>query len=143
MWKPCARSTPISASSSSVSWSATNSAIGAPSGGARERDDRLDDLAVDRVAGEPAHELAVDLEVVDRERAQRGEGAEAGAEVVERDPEAEPRQRLGERARLADVRDRGGLLDLDDQHRRVDAARGQLVLEQLDDAGPDRARRRG
>src|SRR4051794_34649957 len=80
---------------------------------AGEQHDRLDDLAVDRVAGEPAYELAVDLEVVDRQLPQRRERAEAGAEVVEGDLEAEPAERFRERVGAVDVRDRRRLGDLD------------------------------
>src|SRR5882757_42409 len=56
------------------------------------RDDALDDLQVDRVRGLLAHtagERAVQLEHAEREPAQRGQVGVAGAEVVERDLDAE------------------------------------------------------
>ena len=48
-----------------------------------------------------ADELAVDLEVVERQVLEVVEGAEAGAEVVEREAAAEVGEALGERARAA------------------------------------------
>src|SRR4051812_10774677 len=106
---------------------------------AGEQHDRLDDLTIDRVAGEAADELAVDLEVVDRELPQRREGPEAGAEVVERHLEAEPAERLRERGGAVDVGDRRRLGDLDDQPARIDPARRELLLEQPHHARADRA----
>ena len=56
-----------------------------------------DQGAVGRVGGAVADELAVDLEVVKREVLEVVEGAEAGAEVIEREPAAELGEAIGER----------------------------------------------
>ena len=80
--------------------------------------------AIDQPVGLVAHavgdELAVDLQVVERQVLEVVEGAEAGAEVVEREAAAELAQPVGERARLRDAGDRGRLGDLEDQPARVD-----------------------
>ena len=78
-----------------------------------------------------AHELHVDLQVVDRQVLQVGEAAVAGAEVVEREAAAERRQPLGQPRGLADVLGRRGLGDLEDHVARVGARVGQLGLHVL------------
>src|SRR4051794_15520882 len=65
---------------------------------ARDLHERLDDDAVAGVAGAVAHELAVDLEVVEREVLEVVERAEAGAEVVQGEAAAELGEPPGEPA---------------------------------------------
>ena len=62
-----------------------------------------------------AHELAVDLEDVERQLLEVDERAEPGAEVVEREPAADLGERTGELTRLLEVADGGGLGDLEDE----------------------------
>jgi hypothetical protein len=52
-----------------------------------------------------AHELAVDLQEVERQVLEVVEGAEPGAEVVQREPAAEAGEPVGEGTRARDVRD--------------------------------------
>ena len=54
----------------------------------RDADDRFDHELVDPSAGGVLDELAVDLDVVKRQMLEVVEGAEAGAEVVQREPAA-------------------------------------------------------
>src|SRR4051812_15180907 len=70
---------------------------------ARDLHERLDDDAVAGVAGAVAHELAIDLQVVEREVLEVVEGAEAGAEVVEREAAPELGEPRGEPAGARDV----------------------------------------
>ena len=83
--------------------------------------------------GERADEVAVDLEVVERQVLQVVEGGEAGAEVVEREAAAEPGQALREGAGLLHVGDRGGLGDLEHEAARIDAGERDLALHELRD----------
>src|SRR5215218_6005504 len=71
--------------------------------------DRLDEGALDRVAQHVAHEAAVDLEEVDLEVLEVGEGGEAAAEIVEHEAEAELFQDADEVDGLGQVADGGGL----------------------------------
>ena len=66
----------------------------------REVDRRADQLQVTRalVLGQARDERAVELQLADRERAEVGERGEAGAEVVDRDDDAESRQLLDDRS---------------------------------------------
>ena len=61
----------------------------------------LDHELVGAAGGQLRDELAVDLQVVERQVLEVVEGAEAGAEVVEREAAAELAQPLGELARAA------------------------------------------
>ena len=81
----------------------------------RELDGRAHDRGAAGIRGHVGDEGAVDLELVDRQVAQVGEGAVAGAVVVDRDPQAEPAERL---------EDLAGTLRVDHDH-----ALGDLELE--------------
>ncbi len=70
---------------------------------ARDRDDGLDHELVGARAAGVAHELAVDLQDVEVHVLEVVEGAEAGAEVVQREAAAELRQLVRELARRGDV----------------------------------------
>ena len=109
------------ASSSSVSCDSTPSAIVSMPKLRATSTIALHHLAVGRAGLEVAHELDVDLEVVDRQVLEVGEAAVAGAEVVEREAAAERCQPLGQRAGLVDVLRRGGLGDLEHEVARVGA----------------------
>ncbi len=71
--------------------------------------------------GQAADEVAVDLQVAEGQVLEVLEGAEAGAEVVERHRAAEREHARAEGAGAVHVGDRGGLGDLDHQARRLDA----------------------
>ena len=62
----------------------------------RDGDERRDDELVGAVGRAAGDELAVDLEVVEREVLEVVEAAEAGAEVIERETAPERGQPLGE-----------------------------------------------
>src|SRR4051794_13521791 len=62
---------------------------------ARHRHDGADDRPVVRAVAGVAHEARVDLQVVDGQASQVGDRAEAGAEVVEREPAAEFAETIG------------------------------------------------
>ena len=113
----------------SVCSSPTNSAIVRWPMPAHDADERLDDELVVREPGSAADEVAVDLQVAERQVLEVVKGAEAGAEVVERDGAAEraatPAQKSRAR-RMSEID--GGLGDLDDQARRVGAVAGQAAL---------------
>ena len=59
------------------------------------------------------HVRTVDLQVVHRQRLQVCEGREARAEIVEREAAAEVAELADEGGRAREVRDRGGLGDLE------------------------------
>ena len=87
-----------------------------------EADDRADDREVVVALGQVPHERAVDLHLVHRQAAQPGQRRVAGAEVVDRDEQAEvdqPLQRVHRPLRVGD-----------------DRALGDLQLEQRWPAGP-------
>ena len=91
--------------------------------------DRLQQRAVlARVAGEGA----VDLQDVHREPAQVAQRRVAGAEVVDREPDAEPAQGL--QALGLGVADQRGLGDLEDQPGGVEAAVAQRERDLVDEA---------
>ena len=80
-----------------------------------DADDRLDDLPVGVVIKEVTDELKVDLEVVDGEVLEIGEGSVADAEVIQREGAAEVAQPRGEHAGGVEVVSDGGLGDLEDE----------------------------
>src|SRR5690606_13837799 len=80
-----------------------------------ERDDRLGDRGVVRIGGDVLDERLVDLERLDREALEVQRRRVAGAEVVDREADAETVERLQLGDRLLGV--------------AHDAARGQLALE--------------
>ena len=71
--------------------------------------------------GEVADEAAVELDAGHGQVAQQGDGREAGAEVVDLHADAEVAQRDEVRAGAVEQGQDGGLGDLDDEARRVDA----------------------
>ena len=97
--------------------------------------DRLDHELVGAVGHAAAHELAVDLQVVERQVLEVVERREGGAEVVEREAAAERGEAVGELLRARDVRDGGGLGDLEDHLRRVDLVGAQFALDQRQQLG--------
>ena len=88
-----------------------------------ERDDRAHDRGVVGVAVHVEHERAVDLELRDREPGEVGERRVAGAEVVDRDADAERLEPADDVRRPRGIRDDRALGDLDRQ-----AVAGQLPL---------------
>src|SRR5687767_14053259 len=74
-------------------------------------------------------EVAVDLQVVEGEVFQVVEGAEARAEVVEREAAAELLDALGEPARRLEVGDRGRLAHLDDEAAGIDTGLRQRARQ--------------
>ena len=75
------------------------------------------------------HERPVELELVDREVPQVGEGAVAGAVVVDRDPQPEPAQGLEHRPRALRVEHDDALGDLELERA---GRHGMLVEQGLD-----------
>ena len=120
MWKPCAKSTPSLRSSSTVCVVADELGDRLLAHAPGDVDQRLHDSWFGGVLGEAADELAVDLEVVERQVLEVVEGAEAGAEVVEGEPAAQAAQPLGEAPGPLDVHDRRRLGHLEDEPGRVD-----------------------
>jgi hypothetical protein len=86
--------------------------------GLRQADDPFDDRHVLLVVEHVVHERAVDLEQVQRQALQVGEGRVAGAEVVERELDAERAALLHQLAGVVDVGQRCGFEHLDDQALR-------------------------
>ena len=79
--------------------------------------------------GEAADEVAVDLDVVERQALEVGEGRAAGAEVVEGQAAAAVVQSAAQTLRGLDVADRGGLGQLEDEARGVDATLVELAID--------------
>ena len=88
---PATRRSRSSASWSAVASSSTPSATRVMPERVRQLDGRAHDGGGPRVLGHRLHERAVELELVDRQLAQVGQRGVAGAEVVDGDPDAEPR----------------------------------------------------
>ncbi len=83
---------------------------------------------------EIAHEALIDLDLVQREAAQIVERRIAGAEVVHRDAQAEPAQRVkrGDRVRVVAEQDRLGDLELEPLRRQAGRRqRGRHMLQEL------------
>ena len=99
----------------------------------RDADDRLDDRAVVRVT-QVADERLVDLDLVDRELPQTGERRVTGAEVVDRQPDAEAGEPLEHRQRPTRVTHDVRLGDLQREHVRRDAEAAELLPDAVDDA---------
>src|SRR5215217_7923717 len=99
---------------------------------ARDVDDGLDHELVRAVVEARAHELAVDLEVVERQVLEVVEAREGGAEVVEREAAAELVEAGGELLRARDVAHRGRLGDLEDDLLRLHAVDLELLLDQVE-----------
>src|SRR5581483_1012931 len=97
--------------------------------GLAELDEGVDEGAGLAGGGDPGDEGAVDLEGVDGELAQVGEGAVAGAEVVDRDPDAERLERDELGGSLVGVAHERRLGDLEGQGRRVEPAPGERTAD--------------
>ena len=97
--------------------------------------DRPRDDVVVLVAAEAVDELAGDLEHVDREPAQVGQRRVPGAEVVDRDPDAEGLEPPEGRGRRLAVLHEDRLGDLQDETARVEARLGERRGDRVDDAG--------
>ena len=104
-----------------------------------ELDERVDERAGFLRGGDAGDEGAVDLERVDGELAEVGEGAVAGAEVVDRDAHAECLEGGEAGGGLVDVLHERGLGDLERQRGGVEAA----VVERLAHVVEDRRCRAG
>ena len=92
--------------------------------------ERAHDELVGARHGQRADEVAVDLQVGERQVLEVLEGAEARPEVVERDRAAETLNASAERLRPAHVGDRGRLRELDDQPLGRHLLQRELALEQ-------------
>src|SRR5437016_94094 len=95
--------------------------------------DRIDHGAVERIADEIAHERAVDLEKVDGQRLEIGEGAQPGAEVVQSEAAADALQALQEMYRFREIADSRGLGYLEAHRGGLDAERGDLLVYELEE----------
>ena len=95
----------------------------------RHRDDGARDRHVFRRRGDVGHQRAVDLDHVHRQPAQVAQARVAGAEVVERDLDAERTQRPQVLHRLIEVGDQHALGDLDAEQPRVEAGRGEQAFD--------------
>jgi hypothetical protein len=89
-----------------------------------------DEMLAGLVVKQVANELDVDLQVCDRQRLQIGEGAVAGAEVVERERAAEGREAERELACEVEVLGQRGLGDLERDQARVGAFIGDQPFDQ-------------
>nr|WP_242500816.1 hypothetical protein [Tropicimonas sp. IMCC6043] len=83
-----------------------------------ERDDPGHDLGLLRVVQKLHHEAPVDLQLVEGQLGQRREAGIPSAEIVQRDPDAEPAQLIDGLARIGEILDHRGLGDLDLQPAR-------------------------
>ena len=95
--------------------------------------DRLDDELVDRIGPESTDEVAIDLEIVEREMLQVIERAKAGAEIVQREAATPAPQLRHERLRLVDVANGRRFGQLEDQTRGVDARVGERAIDDRDE----------
>ncbi len=95
--------------------------------------DRLDDELVDRIGPESTDEVAIDLEIVEREMLQVIERAKAGAEIVQREAATPAPQLRHERLGLVDVANRRRFGQLEDQTRGVDARVGERAIDDRDE----------
>jgi hypothetical protein len=90
-----------------------------------DSDDCFNDEPIGGIGAEATNEVAIDLEIVEGEMLQVEERAEAGAEIVQREPAAPTPQLGGETLRALNVADRGRLGQLEDQGRGIVAGAGQ------------------
>ena len=108
----------------------------------RHGDDGGGDLAVVGVVGQAAHEALVDLELVDRETLQVGQGGVAGTEVVDRQPQAQAFERLQQGDGLFCLVHEHALGQLQLQAVGRQAGVGQRLAHRVDQvAGVELARR--
>src|SRR2546427_1442458 len=99
----------------------------------RDPDDRFDHKLVGGVGDEAPNEVAVDLEVVEREVLEVVERAEACSKVVQGELAAAVPQLVRESLRLLDVSDRRRLCQLEDETRGIDAGVAQCAIDDLDE----------
>src|SRR5271166_1349815 len=118
---------PKCASVRSTSADSTRSAI-VDAHGPADLADRLYHAAIDRIVRDIFDELSVDLEVIDRQGLQVHERREAAAEVIERKVAAATLEFTHEMHDVAQIRDRGGLGDLE-----ANGAGREVVARQLGD----------
>ena len=97
-----------------------------------ERDDRLDDGAGRAGGAERSHKGAVDLELVERKFLQVAQARIAGAEIVERDADAQRAQSFEPLLRLLRVIDQDAFGHFEDDARRRDAGFGHDGADQID-----------
>src|SRR5882762_2757211 len=94
--------------------------------------DRIDHGAVEGAVDKIAHERAVDLEEVDGQRLEVGEGAQPRAEVVEGEAAADALQALEEMYCFREVADSRGLRHLEAHRGGLDAERVDLLMHELE-----------
>ena len=97
-----------------------------------ERDDRLDDGAGMAGRAQRADEGAIDLDLAEREFLQVAQARIAGAEIVERDADAERAQRFEPLQGLLRVVDQNPFGHFENDARRRDAAFGNDGGDQID-----------
>ncbi|MCP1924909.1 hypothetical protein J2R89_000225 [Bradyrhizobium elkanii] len=100
----------------------------------READHRFDDRGAIRLGQHVPDEGLIDLDAAERQLAQIGQRREAGAEIVERNRQAEFEQRVQDRGCRSIFRDQHRLGDLDLETVRRDVRLGQRVDDRLQDA---------
>ena len=124
-------SQPNARSRSSTSLFSTPSATTTKPEVVPEIDRRPHDHLVLLVEQEVGDEALVDLQFGHRQSAQVAERRVAGAEVVDRQPDADLVELVdgGSRARRVDEQRRLG--DLEREHRRIDAVRAEVLLDAL------------
>src|SRR5580700_4765546 len=97
-----------------------------------ERDDRLDDGAGMAGGAERTDKGAVDLDLAEREFLQVAQARIAGAEIVERNADAERAQRFESLQGLLRVFDQNPFGHLEDDARRRNAALGNNGGDKID-----------
>ena len=85
-----------------------------------DSDDRFDDELVFRIGAKASDEVAIDLEIVEREVLEVIERAESRAKIVQRKTAPSAPQLRRERLRVLDVANRRRFGQLEDQARGVD-----------------------
>ena len=100
-----------------------------------QRDDRVRDRGVVGAAGQVAHERAVDLDLVERQPRQIGERRIAGAEIVDREADAERLERVHLVRGAVDVVEHDALGQLEHQPLGRRAGRAQLSATCVDEVG--------
>ena len=103
-----------------------------------QADDRLYDGHVAIAACEVAHEVDVNLQVLDWNLLEISETGESGPEVVQRKLATKLEHMLGEQPGFIDVLHHGGFSDLENDVPRIGSVIGQLVLDEAPDLGAPR-----
>ncbi len=99
---------------------------------AAERHDRLHQRVAAGIAAERRDKAPIDLELVEVEALQIGQTGIAGAEIVERQADAERLQRIEPRLGLVGIVDQHALGHLEHQPGRRNAVSGERVGNELD-----------